>query len=792
MAFNVTQCPGCDSTFNTNARMLEMAAGKVRCGACLKVFDATEQYLANDPELDPIDSEESVFLSDDPQDYFDPSNFLTRSALTETEPEPDTEIPDQHPATEQTEEPRDTLSFNAHGDNLDEDELREEIIPEIKKDDRAEIEDVFADAAKRFQPADAIEEQQQEIGTGFLSGEESPEIIMLDEFDSAEAIPTQADSTPDYGLENIETEIDNDNLLSPEQAITPAHPVITEIVTTPQSSEDFQQSEPEPNQEQEQYRDAQEYTIDPEAVEQEQAAQQTVSSKIDPPDTITLNPTSFSHAVSISYGFSTPRAEDNASDTVANENKNDNESNKTKHHGIANQQTSSTDELAASSAEPLEGPGLGEAADVTGATDDPELSPFEELNFTEVVEKEIEESIDHISAALPEKPRNLDPQEDSAEQAEERDEHETALHRVLDNEQTQIQPIEQRDEIDQEDDTVDDNFHDIVAEFSEPPEIEKHNDNKKVITTEQDEFLQAVASEATGDFPEGTSEETFEETFEETLGGTTDKTFDGTIDEATDEITGRTTEKTFEKNVDETGQQSDRKLIDDFDTDQDDDATPTLDRDGVDYDSSDSIRARALKAKLEDDNALEAIPHEHLEILKKFSIPLELKKRQKSRWGRKILLSLIILLLCTTLAAQYFWENINIYSQLASTRQYYEFACQWLECNLADFSEIDAIVSDNLGVRSHPQLENGLMVNISIRNTASFPQAFPILILSFNSSNTSGNEMIALREFSPDEYLDAALRDIEMMPVMTPVQIELEIMDPGRDAVNYTLAFRRP
>jgi hypothetical protein len=30
------------------------------------------------------------------------------------------------------------------------------------------------------------------------------------------------------------------------------------------------------------------------------------------------------------------------------------------------------------------------------------------------------------------------------------------------------------------------------------------------------------------------------------------------------------------------------------------------------------------------------------------------------------------------------------------------------------------------------------------------------------------------------------------MPVMAPVPINLSLMDPGEDAVNYTLAFRRP
>ncbi len=42
------------------------------------------------------------------------------------------------------------------------------------------------------------------------------------------------------------------------------------------------------------------------------------------------------------------------------------------------------------------------------------------------------------------------------------------------------------------------------------------------------------------------------------------------------------------------------------------------------------------------------------------------------------------------------------------------------------------------------------MVNTTIRNTADFPQAFPIMVLSFNSAS---NSIVALREFSPDLLL---------------------------------------
>ena len=85
MAFHVTQCPDCDSTFNTSARLLESAQGRVRCGACLAVFDAIENFVDQAQNQEGQAGEESVFVGNNPLDYFDPSRFLTRAALTEKE-----------------------------------------------------------------------------------------------------------------------------------------------------------------------------------------------------------------------------------------------------------------------------------------------------------------------------------------------------------------------------------------------------------------------------------------------------------------------------------------------------------------------------------------------------------------------------------------------------------------------------------------------------------------------------------------------------------------------------------
>lgn len=205
--------------------------------------------------------------------------------------------------------------------------------------------------------------------------------------------------------------------------------------------------------------------------------------------------------------------------------------------------------------------------------------------------------------------------------------------------------------------------------------------------------------------------------------------------------------------------------------------------------STEAIRARALEAELSDEDALEAIPRENLAALGSMSTPVELLARRESHLLRSSLLFLSILLLGGLLSAQYLWQRMELYSQLPQLRPLYEVACGYLDCELPVYTDIDSIRSENLTVQTHPTFANGLMVNTVIRNTAAFEQPFPILILSFNSAE---NNVIALREFTAAEYLDPGLRSVRSMPALTPVQIGLAIMDPGPEAVNYTLAFRWP
>ncbi|MEX2468376.1 MAG: DUF3426 domain-containing protein [Pseudohongiellaceae bacterium] len=202
-----------------------------------------------------------------------------------------------------------------------------------------------------------------------------------------------------------------------------------------------------------------------------------------------------------------------------------------------------------------------------------------------------------------------------------------------------------------------------------------------------------------------------------------------------------------------------------------------------------AIRARALQAELEDEEALDAIPQENLAALRQFSSPVEFLAGRSRRWRRQAGWTALALALAALLAAQYLWQEMPTYSQSPRLRPFYASVCALAGCDLPTYSAVGAIRSDILTVRSHPAIDNALAVNVEFRNTAPFPQPFPVMVLSFN---TASNSIMALREFAPSEYLDPVLARRGLMPVMNPVQVSLEIIDPGADAVNYTLAFRRP
>lgn len=148
---------------------------------------------------------------------------------------------------------------------------------------------------------------------------------------------------------------------------------------------------------------------------------------------------------------------------------------------------------------------------------------------------------------------------------------------------------------------------------------------------------------------------------------------------------------------------------------------------------------------------------------------------------------LIILLGLSALVAEIFWLQFEGWSRDTAIRPIYAVACDWFGCQLPVLRDVEKMSTRNLVVRSHPDLSGALIVDAVIVNQADFAQPYPVLELRFTSID--GN-LVAGRRFQPAEYLSGELLGSTQMATLTPIRIELQIEDPGGEAVNYFLNFR--
>ncbi len=140
------------------------------------------------------------------------------------------------------------------------------------------------------------------------------------------------------------------------------------------------------------------------------------------------------------------------------------------------------------------------------------------------------------------------------------------------------------------------------------------------------------------------------------------------------------------------------------------------------------------------------------------------------------------------LVMQYLAYNKDELARDESYRGTYALACRIIGCQLPIQYDLDKVRSNNLVIRTHPNLDNVLVVDTIIINEANFEQPFPNLKLAFSDIN---GRTVASRIFKPSQYLGGEMIGESQMPAQQPIQLSLEIVDPGANAVNYTLVFAK-
>ncbi len=156
---------------------------------------------------------------------------------------------------------------------------------------------------------------------------------------------------------------------------------------------------------------------------------------------------------------------------------------------------------------------------------------------------------------------------------------------------------------------------------------------------------------------------------------------------------------------------------------------------------------------------------------------------QRRNWPQRLWLTAAALAVLG-LAGQHLIFNFDTLARNPAYRPVLASLCEIAGCQIPGLDDIKQIRTSNLMVRSSSERRNTLVVDVLITNRAKFQQAFPIMELVF--TDLSG-KVVAGRHFKPEEYLAGELTGNTQMPSQQQVHISVEIIDPGKKAVNYQL-----
>lgn len=149
-------------------------------------------------------------------------------------------------------------------------------------------------------------------------------------------------------------------------------------------------------------------------------------------------------------------------------------------------------------------------------------------------------------------------------------------------------------------------------------------------------------------------------------------------------------------------------------------------------------------------------------------------------WG----IGSIVLMLVFLVQTVYFKHDDLAQNQ--QLRPWIQFFCKHLACDVSLSIDINKLELLGQDIHSHPKVKKALLVSTTIINNAPFRQAYPGLLITFSDLN---GQKVAMRKFAPREYLSAKVDRTKGMPPDTPVQIKLEVYDPGKNAVNFEFDF---
>lgn len=120
-------------------------------------------------------------------------------------------------------------------------------------------------------------------------------------------------------------------------------------------------------------------------------------------------------------------------------------------------------------------------------------------------------------------------------------------------------------------------------------------------------------------------------------------------------------------------------------------------------------------------------------------------------------------------------------------RPWLDAACLRLQCRLPARTDLSQIALVSRDVRPHPSHAGALIISATMLNRAPFTQPYPTVEITLADLD---EQRIAMRRVAPQDYLvDMRALARGLAPNATAT-IDLEVLDPGRNAVAFEFKFR--
>jgi predicted Zn finger-like uncharacterized protein len=142
--------------------------------------------------------------------------------------------------------------------------------------------------------------------------------------------------------------------------------------------------------------------------------------------------------------------------------------------------------------------------------------------------------------------------------------------------------------------------------------------------------------------------------------------------------------------------------------------------------------------------------------------------------------------LCAALLVQLGFYQRDFLLAHDDFRPVLDTACKWLGCSLPLRESVSDLSVLEGNVRKHETAVGALIVNATLRNDANFVQAYPVVEVKLLSAS---NQVIALRRFTPAQYLSSAGAEAEGIPAKAVLPVIFEVLDPGKDATGFEFNF---